>query len=254
MIARFLCAALALLLVAPIAWAQAPAEYFDLLLHLLELKIPDNRTVNIVFHGHSVPAEYFKTPVVDTFDSYPHLVHEKLKERYPFAVINVIVTAKGSETSEGGAARFGEVLAFKPDVVFIDYALNDRSIGLERARVAWEKMITAAKAQRALVVLMTPTPDLTAKLDDPTDPVNQHAAQIRSLAEKYHIALVDSLAAFKAYAHAGGKLESLMSISVHPNRAGRSGPQHHLESPECRKGVGPPIGLPGNSENRYYSS
>jgi hypothetical protein len=146
-----------------IAWAQAPAEYFDPLLHQLELKIPDNRTVNIVFHGNSVPAGYFKTPVVDTFDSYPHLVHSKLKERCPFAVINVIVTAKGSETSEGGAARFGEVLAFKPDIVFIDYALNDRSIGLERARVAQEKMITAAKAQGALVVLMTPTPDLTAK-------------------------------------------------------------------------------------------
>ena len=34
---------------------------------------PGNRTVNIVCHGHSVPAGYFKTPVVDTFNAYPFL-------------------------------------------------------------------------------------------------------------------------------------------------------------------------------------
>ena len=27
---------------------------------------PDNRTLNIVFHGHSVPSGYFKTPAVNT--------------------------------------------------------------------------------------------------------------------------------------------------------------------------------------------
>ena len=49
---------------------------------------PGNRTVNIVCHGHSVPAGYFKTPVVDTFNAYPHLLHRGLKDRFPFAVIN----------------------------------------------------------------------------------------------------------------------------------------------------------------------
>ncbi|MEN6427970.1 MAG: SGNH/GDSL hydrolase family protein [Phycisphaerales bacterium] len=82
---------------------------------------PQNRTVNIVCHGHSVPAGYFRTPVVDTFNAYPHLLHRGLKERFPYAVVNVIVTAIGGENSESGAKRFErDVVALRPDVVTID--------------------------------------------------------------------------------------------------------------------------------------
>jgi hypothetical protein len=85
---------------------------------------PTNRTVNIVCHGHSVPAGYFKTPVVETFNAYPHQLHRGLNDRFPHAVINVIVTAIGGEHSESGAKRFEQdVLSLRPDVVTIDYAL-----------------------------------------------------------------------------------------------------------------------------------
>jgi hypothetical protein len=73
---------------------------------LLTREWPSNRTVNIVCHGHSVPAGYFRTPKVDTFNAYPHLVHRGLKEKFPYAVINVIVTGIGGEQSEHGAKRF----------------------------------------------------------------------------------------------------------------------------------------------------
>lgn len=46
---------------------------------------PENRTINIVFHGHSVPSGYFASPVVRLFDSCPHLFHRDLKARYPDA-------------------------------------------------------------------------------------------------------------------------------------------------------------------------
>ncbi len=36
---------------------------------LLMQRWPRNRTINIVCHGHSVPAGYFKTPIVDTFSA-----------------------------------------------------------------------------------------------------------------------------------------------------------------------------------------
>jgi hypothetical protein len=39
-----------------------------------------NRTINIVFHGHSVPSGYFKTPQVNTLSSYPHIFLKKLKD------------------------------------------------------------------------------------------------------------------------------------------------------------------------------
>ena len=112
---------------------------------LLKKKWSDNRTVNIVCHGHSVPAGYFATPTVDTMNSYPHLLHARLAERFPCAVINVIVTAIGGENSESGAARFDrEVLTHRPDVLTLDYGLNDRWIGLEKARAAWAEMIEKA--------------------------------------------------------------------------------------------------------------
>lgn len=188
---------------------------------LLKKQWPGNRLVNIVVHGHSVPAGYFKTPMVDTFNAYPHLFQKAIKEKFPFAVTNVIVTAIGGEDSVSGAARFEkDVLVHKPDVLLIDYALNDRRKGLDAPRAAWSSMIEKALALKIKVILLTPTGDTSAKLDDPNDPLNQQAEQIRGLAKKYGVGLADSLDAIKKYIAAGGKLEDLMSQINHPNRKG----------------------------------
>jgi len=159
--------------------------------------------------------------VVDTFNAYPHLLHRGLKERFPYAVINVTVTAIGGEESENGAKRFDrDVLSLRPDVVTIDYGLNDRRIGLARAEAAWRSMITNTLTRGIKVILLTPTPDVRSKWDDPNDPINQHAGQIRRLAAEYHVSLVDSQAAFRASVKAGTPLDDLMSQVNHPNRRG----------------------------------
>ncbi len=199
----------------------SPQTYLGDISLLLAKKWPANRAITIVCHGHSVPAGYFKTPVVDTFNAYPFLLLKGLKERYPYAVINVIVTAIGGENAEAGARRFEkDVLALHPDVVTIDYALNDRAIGLARAETAWRAMITSALERGIKVVLLTPTPDLKSKLDDQSDPLNQQAEQIRRLAREYGVGLADSLAQFKLAVTRGAKLEELMVQGNHPNRAG----------------------------------
>jgi lysophospholipase L1-like esterase len=136
-------------------------------------------------------------------------------------VLNVIVTAIGGENAEAGAKRFEkDVLALHPDVVTIDYALNDRAIGLARAEAAWRSMITNALRNGAKVILLTPTPDLCANLDDPADPLKQHAEQIRNLAREYGVGLADSLAVFRARVSAGDQLKELMAQVNHPNRKG----------------------------------
>ena len=115
----------------------------------LTKEVPDNRTINLLFHGHSVPAGYFDTTNVNTFGAYPLLVLKQLKEKYPSAVINVINTAIGRENSVNGQKRFeSQVLNHKPDIIFIDYALNDRAAGLDKSRVAWIKMIERAKEEK----------------------------------------------------------------------------------------------------------
>lgn len=50
-------------------WAN-PDSYLHEVVAELSRQWPQNRTVNIVCHGHSVPAGYFRTPVVDTFNAY----------------------------------------------------------------------------------------------------------------------------------------------------------------------------------------
>ena len=188
----------------------------------LSKKWPDNRAVNIVCHGHSVPAGYFAAPTVDTFNSYPHLLHKALKEKHPNAVINVIVTAIGGENSISGAKRFEkEVLALNQDVILIDYALNDRGAGLEKSHKAWSEMIEKAKAQDIKVLLLTPTPDVNHVPGDLKEPLNQHAEQIRSLAKGYNVGLVDSAAAFDVELKKGTKTAELLSNGWnHPNRRG----------------------------------
>jgi hypothetical protein len=122
-----------------------PDNYLTDIKTELKKEWPKNRTINLVFHGHSVPAGYFKTPVVNTFDSYPMQVLKIVKEKYPFAVINIINTSIGGENSLSGEKRFDStVLNHQPDVLFIDYALNDRSAGLEKAAKAWSTMIEKA--------------------------------------------------------------------------------------------------------------
>jgi len=189
----------------------------------LKKQWPGNRAVNVVCHGHSVPSGYFATPFVDTFNAYPHLLHAALKHRFPYAVTNVIVTAIGGENSESGAKRFeAEVLCHRPDVVTIDYALNDRKLGLDRARQAWTAMIQAALARGVKVVLLTPTADMTQRPGAPETerkPLQDHAALVRALAAEHGVGLADSLAAFEAYAKTED-LTDLMAWTNHPNRAG----------------------------------
>lgn len=198
-----------------------PVTFSRPLVQLFQAEWPNNRTVTIVCHGHSVPAGYFKTPVVQSLDAYPHLLRVALAEKYPHAVINVIVTAIGGEASDRGAQRFqADVLSLKPDVVTIDYGLNDRGIGLEKARAAWESMIQAAQKAGVKVVLMTPSWDLTAHADDPHDPLALQAAQIRELAKKYECGLADSFGAFQRADTAGTDMTTLMAQSNHPNRKG----------------------------------
>jgi len=201
-----------------------PSEYLNETGTILRTHWPQNRLVNVVCHGHSVPAGFFATPAVDTFNAYPHLLHLALKHRFPFAVVNVIVTAIGGEHSVSGAARFkDEVLCHRPDVLTIDYGLNDRGVGLPAAHAAWTSMIEQALERSVKLILLTPTPDSTqfpgAPLAD-RQTLQQHAAQIRKLALQYELGLVDSLAAFEKYEQDGGDLTDLMSWSNHPNRSG----------------------------------
>lgn len=200
-----------------------PDSYLNNLKTEMKKEWPKNRTINLVFHGHSVPAGYFKTPVVNTLEAYPYQVLRTLKAEYPFAVINIINTSIGGENSESGAKRFEtEVLNHKPDVLFIDYALNDQGIGLQRAKVAWEKMISTAIKKGIKVILLSPSPDQRVNILEAGNVLEQHTRQIKNLSEKYGTGLVDSYELFRQKVISGQRVADFMSQVNHPNEKGHA--------------------------------
>lgn len=209
------------LLIPYMALSQNEDDYLKEVKAELVKEWPNNKTINLVFHGHSVPAGYFKTPVVNTLDSYPYLLLEELKERYPYAVINIINTAIGGENSKTGNRRFKtEVLTQRPDVLFIDYALNDLGIGLDDAKVSWAEMIKTALGNGIKVILLTPSPDQRISYDDPGNELKKHTNQIIQIASEYQVGLVDSYKAFEFTYTDKDKLTKYMSQVNHPNKLG----------------------------------
>jgi lysophospholipase L1-like esterase len=192
---------------------------------------PTNRTINLVFHGHSVPSGYTTTPTVKTLDAYPNKILEKLSAKYPTAVINTIKTAIGGEHSIKGAARFDDdVLVHKPDVLFIDYSLNDRSQGLAATYAAWDEMIKKAKAKNIPVILFTATPYQNVNLSDTSTDLYKHQQQVIRLANEHRVGLVDSYERIREKVLAGESVNSFLASYNHPNAKG-----HNLVADEIMK-------------------
>jgi lysophospholipase L1-like esterase len=182
--------------------SMVPAEESPLPAQLIaELKKewPENRTINLVFHGHSVPSGYHETPEVRPFDSYPLMAMQRIQKAHPHAVINAIVTAIGGEDSRKGAARFKkDVLSMRPDIIFIDYALNDRRLPEAEVEKAWRSMAKEARAKGVPLVFMTPTGARNVNYDGPDEPLEIRAAIIRKVAAEEGIPVADVLTAWKA--------------------------------------------------------
>ena len=209
-----------------------PSTYLQNICATLRTHWPQNRAINIVCHGHSVPAGYFATPRVDSLNAYPHLLREELAALYPFSVTNVIVSAIGGENSIAGSARFADdVLGHKPDVVTLDYGLNDRWASLAEVETAWRNMTTACVSRGIAVILMTPTFDLSIRNPASSEwrALVERAALIRRLADELNVGLCDSFAAWERSCEAADVAEFL-SWSNHPNRRG-----HQLVALELMK-------------------
>lgn len=203
-------------------FAQAdPNTYLNNIKTELQKKWPDNRTINLVFHGHSVPTGFGATPNVNRLVAYPFQVLKEVNEKYPYSIVNVITTSIGGENSVAGEKRFKkDVLPMKPDVVFIDYALNDRASGLEKAKKADEEMIKLALKKHIKVILMTPSPDLSVDITKSGNILEQFTNMLIGLAKQYNIGLANSYAAFEKIAKSGEDLHKYMAQVNHPNEKG----------------------------------
>ena len=83
-----------------------------------------------------------------------------------------------------------------------------------------EKMIKKAIQKGIKVILMTPSPDLKGNMFESGNELEKHANQIKDLANKYKVGLVDSYTSFQKIYSDCNCLKEYMSQSNHPNEKG----------------------------------
>ena len=81
-------------------------------------------------------------------------------------------------------------------------------------------MIEQALKQNIPVILLTPSPDTRVDYNNPENELKQHTNQIRLLAKKYNIGLVDSYKAFQHLYANKEELKEYMAQVNHPNIKG----------------------------------
>lgn len=112
------------------------------------------------------------------------------------------------------------MLNHKPDVLFIDYALNDTGIVAEASRKSWASMIQAALKKNIKVILLTATPDQRVDLFSKETDLQKICNQVIELSKEYQTGLVDNYAAFQKLDASGEKVTDYMSQVNHPNEKG----------------------------------
>lgn len=210
-----------------------PATYLSSLVTMLNLATPQNRTANLLFHGHSVPCGYAAFGAVNRLVAYPFDLLKRLNARFPNAVVNSVTTSIGGENSTLGAPRLAtDVLGFARgnqasatsvtvlDVVFIDYAVNDYTVADAVVQNNWNSMIDACQAASVPVILLTGSPLNTTDLENPADALVHKAQLIRDMAAAQGVGLADTMEAFRLAVAGGTPLGNLLVSANHPNAAG----------------------------------
>lgn len=190
----------------------------------LERAFPDNRTIHIVVHGHSQTRGYTTGHVIEPFDAYPHQFHVLLKKSFPFAATNVISTGIGGECAINGAKRMeSDVFCHKPDLLLIDYALNDRYADFSESMKAWKTMTVSARDRGILVLLLTPTLDIpSAYQKKELALIEKHEDMIRTLGDAESVGVAEVTCAWRKYLENGGNIEDLLCSVNHASVLGHS--------------------------------
>jgi lysophospholipase L1-like esterase len=177
---------------------------------------------------------------------YGRRLAEEFKE---FTIVN---SGVGGNTTDMAAKRFErDVVAHEPDIVVIQFGINDSAVDVWRnppatqSRVPLdaytrniESFVKTLAGHGAKAILMTPnpcrwTPELKRLYDKPpyrTDDVDgwnvtlaDYAQAVREVAEASGTPLVDVYAAFQNYARREGQdMNDLLLDGMHPNDSGHA--------------------------------
>ena len=183
-----------------------------------------SESVRYVALGDSVTAGWLEHGVLDSDAAYPALLRRRLASLFPHAMISVVNSGLGGDSTEGVLARLDrDCLRYDPHLVTVCLGLNDVRRGAEflptfRANLA--AIVRRVQTEsRASVLLMTPNTRGDALQDDGA--VTEFVRAIRAVARETGVGLADVHAIYQGAIRMGAAPADLLSNRVsHPTRAG----------------------------------
>lgn len=172
--------------------------------------------VTIVAFGDSITAGYAVRR------GFPSFWKEMLGQLYPDARIEMINSGVSGDTTMDGFARLDwAVLSYEPDLVTINFGINDcvYGLGLEEFEANLVEMIRRIRAGPASEMLLLSSQPLETPPYDRQ--VQDYYQAIERVAKEMDVGFVDVYAAWMERVRKGTPLSSLIIPGLdHPNEAG----------------------------------
>ncbi len=196
---------------------KMPIDYEDARRHVARtrMELEDGCSVNIVAFGDSITAGYAVRR------GFPSFWKEALGKKYPEASIAMVNSGTSGDTTLDGRARLPwAVLSYHPDLVTINFGINDAVMGLplKEFRVNFKEIAETMKAEGAEVLLLSSQPLETPYYDKL---VLNYYQIVGEVAKELDVGFLDVYGAWMERVKLGTSLGSLILPGLdHPNEAG----------------------------------
>jgi len=192
-------------------------DYEDARKHVARTRkeLEDGCSVTLVSFGDSITAGYAVRR------GFPSFWKEALKKKYPEASIDIVNSGTSGDTTLDGIAKLKwAVLSYHPDLVTINYGINDAFMGLplEEFKANFKEIAGTVKAEGAEVVLLSSQPLETPYYDKL---VLNYYQTVEAVAKELDVGFLDVYESWMERLKAGTPLSSFILPGLdHPNEAG----------------------------------
>ena len=170
----------------------------------------------IVCFGDSITAGYAVRR------GFPSFLLESLRQRFPDSKIEMINSGISGDTSQDGLSRLDwAVLSYEPDLVTINFGINDCVLGLSREEFEMNlvEMVRRIRAGPDSEILLLSSQPLESPPYDQR--VLDYYQTVERVAKEMNVGFVDVYGAWMKRVRAGMPLDSLILPGLdHPNEAG----------------------------------
>lgn len=170
----------------------------------------------IVCFGDSITAGYAVRR------GFPSFLLESLRQRFPDSKIEMINSGISGDTSQDGLGRLDwAVLSYEPDLVTINFGINDCVLGLslEEFEMNLVEMVRRIRAGPDSEILLLSSQPLESPPYDQR--VLDYYQTVERVAKEMNVGFVDVYGAWMKRVQAGMPLDSLILPGLdHPNEAG----------------------------------